>query len=155
MLFGSRDHQTQFCKGVIQGPFHQSVVQIGPVASEELIKMWKDNGRTDDRRRTLSGDISSPGSGELNSYCIGKKRAWICVMSKVKVGFLTVDIFRVSVFFLYAIKCMLIFGANLPIRYPFHEIWVSLRLNLRWILYESSFFLFIIEHTCQLYRFTR
>jgi hypothetical protein len=40
-------------------------------------------------------------------------------------------------FFLYAIKCMLIFGVNLPIRYPFHEIWVSLRLNLRWILYES------------------
>jgi hypothetical protein len=38
-------------------------------------------------------------------------------------------------FFLYAIKCMLIFGVKLPIRYPFHEIWVSLRLNLRWILY--------------------
>ena len=35
---------------------------------------------------------------------------------------------------------------KLPIRYPFHEIWVSLRLNLRWILYESSiFFLFNIE----------
>jgi hypothetical protein len=32
----------------IQGPFHQSLVQIGPVASEELIKMWKVNGRTDD-----------------------------------------------------------------------------------------------------------
>jgi hypothetical protein len=27
--------------------FHQSLVQIGPVASEELIKMWKVNGRTD------------------------------------------------------------------------------------------------------------
>jgi hypothetical protein len=32
------------CKGVTkllknQGPFHQSLVQIGPVASEELIKM--------------------------------------------------------------------------------------------------------------------
>jgi sigma54-dependent transcription regulator len=26
-------------KGTIQGPFHQSLVQIGPVASEELIKM--------------------------------------------------------------------------------------------------------------------
>jgi hypothetical protein len=35
------------------------LVQIGPVASEELIKMWKVNGRTDDRRRTLSGDNSS------------------------------------------------------------------------------------------------
>jgi hypothetical protein len=32
------------------------LVQIDPVASEELIKMWKVNGRTDDRRRTLSGD---------------------------------------------------------------------------------------------------
>jgi hypothetical protein len=64
----------------------------------------------------------------------------------VKVEFLTVDIFRLSVFFLYAIKCMLIFGIKLPIRYPFHEIWVSLRLNLRWILYESSiFFFFNIE----------
>jgi hypothetical protein len=26
-------------KGAIQGPFHQSLVQIGPVSSEELIKM--------------------------------------------------------------------------------------------------------------------
>jgi hypothetical protein len=64
----------------------------------------------------------------------------------VKVGFLMVDIFILSVFFLYAIKCMLIFGVKLPFRYPFHEIWVSLRLNLRWILYESSIFiLFNIE----------
>jgi hypothetical protein len=30
-----------------------------PVVSEELIKMWKVNGRTDGRR-TLSGDNSSP-----------------------------------------------------------------------------------------------
>jgi hypothetical protein len=30
---------TQFWKGAIQGPFHQSLVHIGPVASEELIKM--------------------------------------------------------------------------------------------------------------------
>ena len=36
---------------------------------------------------------------------------------------------------------MLIFGVKLPIRYRFHEIWVSLRLNLKWILYESSIFL--------------
>jgi hypothetical protein len=28
-----------FWKGAIQGPFHQSLVQIGPVAFEELIKM--------------------------------------------------------------------------------------------------------------------
>jgi hypothetical protein len=38
-LVGSRDHRTQSWKGAIQGPFHQSLVQIGPVASEELIKM--------------------------------------------------------------------------------------------------------------------
>jgi hypothetical protein len=55
------------------------------------------DGRTDDRRRTLSGDFSSPGSGELTIECIGKKPC-ICVNSKVKVGFLTVDIFRLSVF---------------------------------------------------------
>jgi hypothetical protein len=35
----SRDHRTPFLKGVIQGPFHQSLVEIGPMASEELIKM--------------------------------------------------------------------------------------------------------------------
>jgi hypothetical protein len=39
ILVGSRDHRTQFWKGAIQGPFHQSLVQIGPLASEELIKM--------------------------------------------------------------------------------------------------------------------
>jgi hypothetical protein len=39
ILVGSRDHWTQFWKGAIQGPFHQSLVQIGLVASEELIKM--------------------------------------------------------------------------------------------------------------------
>ena len=39
ILVGSWDHRTQFWKGAIQGPFYQSLVQIGPVASEELIKM--------------------------------------------------------------------------------------------------------------------
>jgi hypothetical protein len=39
ILVGSRDHRTQFWKGAIQGPFHQSLVQIGHAASEELIKM--------------------------------------------------------------------------------------------------------------------
>jgi hypothetical protein len=38
-LVGSRDHQTQFWKGVIQGSFHQSLVAIGPVVSEEKIFM--------------------------------------------------------------------------------------------------------------------
>jgi hypothetical protein len=30
---------SQFWKGAIQGPFHQSLVAIGPVVSEEKIKM--------------------------------------------------------------------------------------------------------------------
>jgi hypothetical protein len=38
-LVGSRDHLTQFWKGAIQGPFHQSLAAIGPVVSEEKIKM--------------------------------------------------------------------------------------------------------------------
>ena len=39
ILVGSRDHRTQFWKGATQGPFHQTLVQIGPVVLEELIKM--------------------------------------------------------------------------------------------------------------------
>jgi hypothetical protein len=39
ILVGSRDHRTQFWKGAIQGPFHQSLVAIAPVVSEEKIKM--------------------------------------------------------------------------------------------------------------------
>jgi hypothetical protein len=35
ILVGSRDHRTQIWKGAIQGPFHQSLVAIGPVVSEE------------------------------------------------------------------------------------------------------------------------
>ena len=53
ILVGSRDHQTQFWKGAIQGPFHQRLFQIGPVASEELIKMWKFNGWTTDDGRSV------------------------------------------------------------------------------------------------------
>ena len=63
ILVGSRDHRTQCWKGAIQGPFHQSLVQIGPVASEELNKMWKVNGRkTDDGR-----SVVTIGSGELKT----------------------------------------------------------------------------------------
>ena len=40
ILVGNRDHRTQFWKGAIQGPFHQSVVAIGTVVSEEKIFMW-------------------------------------------------------------------------------------------------------------------
>ena len=39
ILVGSRDHRTQFWKGAIQGLFHQSLVAIGPVVSEEKIFM--------------------------------------------------------------------------------------------------------------------
>jgi hypothetical protein len=39
ILIGSRDHRTQFWKGAIKRPFHQSLVAIGPVVSEEKIKM--------------------------------------------------------------------------------------------------------------------
>ena len=39
ILVGSRDHRTHFWKGAIQGPFQQSLVQIGSVVSEEKIKM--------------------------------------------------------------------------------------------------------------------
>jgi hypothetical protein len=40
ILDGSRDHRTQFWKGVIQGSFHKSLFAIGPVVSEEKIFMW-------------------------------------------------------------------------------------------------------------------
>jgi hypothetical protein len=49
------DHRTQFWKGAIQGPFHQSLVAIGPVVSEEKIKMWNVDGRTrDDGRKVMT-----------------------------------------------------------------------------------------------------
>jgi hypothetical protein len=57
ILVGRRNHQTQFWEGAIQGPFYQSLVQIGPVPSEELIKMWKvneqTNGKTTDDGRSV------------------------------------------------------------------------------------------------------
>jgi hypothetical protein len=37
ILVESDDHRTQFRKGAMQRPFHQSVVAIGPVVSEEKI----------------------------------------------------------------------------------------------------------------------
>ena len=39
ILVVSRDHRTQLWKWAIQGPFHQSLVAIGPVVSEEKIVM--------------------------------------------------------------------------------------------------------------------
>jgi hypothetical protein len=50
ILVGSRDHRTQFWKGAIQGPFHQSLIAIGPVVSEEKIKMWNVDGQTTDEK---------------------------------------------------------------------------------------------------------
>jgi UV DNA damage repair endonuclease len=37
ILVGNRDHRTKIWKGVIQGSFHQSLVEIGSVVSEENI----------------------------------------------------------------------------------------------------------------------
>jgi hypothetical protein len=39
ILVESRDHRTQLWKGAMQRPFHQSLVAIGPVVSEEKIVM--------------------------------------------------------------------------------------------------------------------
>ena len=52
-MVGSRDHRTQVWKGAIQGPFHQSLVAIGIVVSDEKIGMWKFttyDGRTMDAK---------------------------------------------------------------------------------------------------------
>jgi hypothetical protein len=35
IFVGSQDHRTHCWKGANQGPFHQSLVAIGPVVSEE------------------------------------------------------------------------------------------------------------------------
>jgi hypothetical protein len=48
-------------------------------------------------------------------------------------------------------KCMLIFGVTLLIRYPFHEIWVSLILNFRINLYESSIFFYLAYNAMENY----
>jgi hypothetical protein len=39
ILVGSRVHRTQFWKVATQRQFHQSLVVIGPVVSEEKVKM--------------------------------------------------------------------------------------------------------------------
>jgi hypothetical protein len=60
ILVRSRDQRTQFWKRAIQIPFNQSLVAIGPVVSEEKIKVYdvrRTDGRTDDDgRRTPSKD---------------------------------------------------------------------------------------------------
>jgi len=55
ILVWRRDHRTQFWKGAIQEPFHQRLVAIGPVVSEEKIKIWNVDGRTtDDGRKVMA-----------------------------------------------------------------------------------------------------
>jgi hypothetical protein len=60
ILVGSQDQRTQIWKRAIQIPFHQSLVAIGPMVSEEKIKVY-------DVRRTPSDGKSSHGlwPGEL------------------------------------------------------------------------------------------
>jgi hypothetical protein len=68
ILVRSRNHWSQFWKGTTQGPFHQSLVQIGPMVLEELIKMQnandrrKTDGRQPDDRQTTDGRRTSSGS---------------------------------------------------------------------------------------------
>ena len=63
----------------------------------------------------------------------------------MKVGFSRGDNFKQTIFFWYVIKYMLIFGGKFPIKYHFHEIWVSLTSIFRWNLYKSpNLFLFNI-----------
>jgi hypothetical protein len=50
ILVRNRDHRTQIWKGATQGSYHQSLVAIGPVVSEEKIKMWN----VDERRKPLN-----------------------------------------------------------------------------------------------------
>jgi hypothetical protein len=57
ILVEIRDHQTHVWKGAIQGPFHQSLVAIGPVVSEERLKCEMS---TDGRRMKSDGN-RSPG----------------------------------------------------------------------------------------------
>ena len=63
ILVGSRDQRTQIWKRAIQIPFHQSLVAIGPVVSEEKIKVY------DGWRWTTSDGKSSHGlwPGELKN----------------------------------------------------------------------------------------
>ena len=49
ILVANRDQRTQFWKRAIQIPFHQSLVEIGPVVSEEKINVY-DVRRTDGRQ---------------------------------------------------------------------------------------------------------
>ena len=68
ILVGSQDQRTQFWKRAIQIPFHQSLAAIGPVISEEKIKVY-------DVRRTPSDGKSSHGlwPGELKRVLFNRR----------------------------------------------------------------------------------
>ena len=50
ILVGGLKYWTQIWKGATQGPFHQSLDGIGPVVSEEKIKMRNVDERTTDEK---------------------------------------------------------------------------------------------------------
>ena len=80
ILVGSRDHRTQFWKGAIQGPFHQSFVAIGPVVSEEKIKMWNVDGRaTDDWRKVMTSLKARWAKNMI--HCILQKRIILLIIT--------------------------------------------------------------------------
>ena len=62
ILVGGMKCRTQLWKGTTQGPFHQSLVQIGPVVLEELIKMQKAN----DRRMPSGSNSPHDPSGQVS-----------------------------------------------------------------------------------------
>ena len=81
ILVGSRDHRTQFWKGAIQGPFHQSLVAIGPVVSEK-IKMWNiDGGTTDEKwwHKNIQGLWFNNGKNSVIPKILESRR-WTCTL---------------------------------------------------------------------------
>ena len=63
ILNGARKNPTQMLKRAIIGTFHQSLVKIGQVVSEEVMKMSKvyDDDDIQRQRRTQSDEKSSHG----------------------------------------------------------------------------------------------
>jgi len=50
IFVGNWDHRTPLWKGATQEPFHQSLVALGLVVSEEKIKMWNVDRQTTDEK---------------------------------------------------------------------------------------------------------
>ena len=123
-----KNHRTQFWKGAIQGQFHESLVAIGLVVSEEKIKMWKANDR---RRLTKPDGKSSRGlwPGELkkkedqmpswismglkylNNTCIHDMSDHVILQFQFKMCF--VLIFLVPYFFLFLLTKQTSFLLNI------------------------------------------